>query len=131
MDIPKNHPNQTTEIDQRRAFFRQGCLLPFKYRTEDPPGTLQDGVIIELGGGGMRFTAYQELKDHARLKSVISLDALYLILTGVVRQKKRKAHDTFEYRIQFFDMAQQDEERIVQFVLEEQRKALQKKRDQR
>ncbi|MDR3239638.1 MAG: PilZ domain-containing protein [Clostridiales bacterium] len=116
---------------QRREFFRHVCLLPMKFITgKNGSKTVTEGVAKDIGGGGLRFDTNGEMNEGDPVKSALLLNDIYLIVAGVILQKRPlvKSQYAFEYRIQFTDILQQEQEKIVQYIFQEQRKMLQKAR---
>ncbi len=119
---------------QRREFFRFTCLLPLKFSaiSENPSDTtdsgMQEGIIKDVGGGGIRFVANELLEEGQKIKCLILLNEDYYIIIAKVlhRQHFPKAIYKFQYRAVFIGILPDEQERIVQFIFTEQRKNLQK-----
>ena len=121
---------------QRREFFRFNCLLPLKFDAleesinNNEKHILHDGIIKDLGGGGVRFVSNESVIDKGRMRCVIMLDDECLVLIGKVLHKQHfpKSNYKYQYRIQFVGISQGDQEKIVQYIFNEQRKVMQKSR---
>lgn len=133
---------------QRRQYFRLSCTIDVQYKvlTDEAVKSFLsgeqtivedvgfiDGVVLDISGGGMRFTSEQPLeKDDVVLVSIIipsgNESQNYLILgsvlrTGVIKTKE----DRYEHRIEYKDLDKKVRERLIHFIFEEERR--QRKRD--
>ncbi len=50
---------------QRRQYYRLDCMLTFHYK-DDAEDVWSDGMILDISGGGIRFTSKQQLMDKKR-----------------------------------------------------------------
>lgn len=117
---------------QRREFFRFTCLLPLKYTVindaggQETPQAMHEGIIKDVGGGGIRFVSNEHIEEGAKIKCLILLNEDYFIIIGMVlhRQSFPKSVYKYQYRAAFIDILPNEQERIVQFIFSEQRKNL-------
>jgi c-di-GMP-binding flagellar brake protein YcgR len=123
------------ERSQRRDFFRFNCAMPTKFAVvttdgEDADPNMMDGVIRDLGGGGMKMMSASEVKEKSYIRIMLELNEEYIMVFGIVmhKVKSRDAVLPFQYGIKFAAMSKTDQEKIIQFLYTEQRKALQRAR---
>jgi len=128
---------------QRREYFRYTCLLPLKFGVVAPnkpapedgaeadPEPLSDGIIKDLGGGGVRFVTNESVDEKATLQCVIMLGDQCVMLVGKILHKQffPKSNYKFQYRIEFENTTFNEQEQIIQFIFKEQRKEAQKTRN--
>ena len=135
---------------QRRDFYRYSCALDMETRglTPDevvafrkgeyyqiPPGLPSaKGVIVDISGGGLRFTS----------KALYERDSLILCSYGLFIHGGAKEYEIickvldardipnrsgeFEYRVQFVNLDNDEREEIIQYIFEEERKNRRKER---
>ena len=121
---------------QRRSFFRLNCVMPFKFAeikngTEENPGEYPyEGVIKDIGGGGVRFVTNNEISESASLGCALVIENEAIVSQGKVLHKQHfpKSVYAYQYRVQFLGMNHYDQERIVQYVYNEQRKIVKRAR---
>lgn len=118
---------------QRRAFFRFNCAISIQFHVLDANGDVTnetpiEGIIRDIGGGGMRMLSRTILPDNTIIRSVIQLDKDYVVAFGLVLHMLHKPEAThpYQYGIRFESMTTADQERIIQYIYNEQRKALQR-----
>jgi c-di-GMP-binding flagellar brake protein YcgR len=124
----------TGEKVQRREFFRFMCLLPIKFSVAQEAGApaennpLYEGVIKDIGGGGVRFVSNGVVPEGATIKCVVLLNGEYLIAVAKILYKQvfPKSIYKYQYRGMFIGLLPSEQERIIQFIFNEQRKNLQK-----
>ncbi|MDR1532723.1 MAG: flagellar brake protein [Clostridiales bacterium] len=123
----------TGEKVQRREFFRFMCLLPIKFSVVQDPGTpgepsnaIHEGVIKDLGGGGVRFVSNGVISEGAKIKCVVLLNGEYFVAVAKILYKQvfPKSIYKYQYRGMFIGLLPSEQERIVQFIFNEQRKNL-------
>ena len=144
-----------TELEkfQRREFFRYSCILEFSYykipeeaveldTTEQIYDTIRDdylagnmtaGQIMDLSGGGIRFTTEEELKSDTNLLLELplkseSVNKQYHIVARVIScQRMEKLQEKrFEIRAKFFIKDDKVREEIIHYIFEEERKTRQR-----
>lgn len=146
----------TSEITkfQRREYYRMECSIPLLFLSLDdevgraekmadvndaikdssnPPAVRGIGTILDLSGGGIKFTSEKELDD---------VNYLYLHFEGKMSEKKFNVEAVAEivarvynpdtkkyiYRVKFlFKDATKAQERIIRFIFEEERRIRNKK----
>ena len=122
---------------QRRDFYRFPCLLPIKYSViadllpdeeEDNNPPVFEGIIKDLGGGGVRFIANEPVEEGRKLRCILLLENDYVVAIGRIlhRQYFPKSVYRYQYRIIFMGLMQEDQNKIVHYIFQEQRKNLQR-----
>ncbi|MDL2248754.1 PilZ domain-containing protein, partial [Tyzzerella sp. OttesenSCG-928-J15] len=86
------------------------------------------GIIKDIGGGGVCFLANESIEENATIKLVIKLDDDILVTIGEVIQKHYfpKSNYRYQYRVGFIGIHPTEQEKIVQFIFNEQKRMLQK-----
>lgn len=129
---------------QRREFYRFSCALQMYVRTlqEDEvqavesrrpytltPGLpLQQSVIVDISGGGLRFVADQVYEPESLLYIFYKLqngqaEKTYEIVGRVLNVKElENRKGMFEHRVQYYDMDQKTREEIIRYIFQEERK---------
>ena len=112
---------------QRRDFFRFPCLLPVKLTAA--AGNEQevfDGIIKDLGGGGIRFVSNHLFSQGDRICCMMMLNDECLIEEGMLLSKEVFPEETyrFQYRVKFAKIREAEQEKIIQYIFYEQRKML-------
>ncbi|NLP47001.1 MAG: hypothetical protein GX347_08200 [Epulopiscium sp.] len=107
---------------QRRAFYRLECVLPFTYIW----GSQQvSGIIKDISGGGIRFISDQKIDCGDQITCFITLptDEIFVIKSKVLSKEKIDVNQfSYEYRVKFIDVDIKDQDKIIQYIFEEQRK---------
>lgn len=112
---------------QRRQFYRLDCMLKFHYK-DDEEDTWSDGTILDISGGGIRFTSHIELIQKKGVVNHIQIECggeiKHLYLSGVIIKSERmKGNErVFENRVEFDAISNEDREIIIKFVFEEERR---------
>ncbi|GHU55544.1 hypothetical protein AGMMS49975_17500 [Clostridia bacterium] len=134
---------------QRREFFRFNCLIDFKFAeipeveypiweniTDEKRAvmfealedsmTKYDGLIKDIGAGGVRFVSNDNVDEGALVNAIIPLRDQQFVAVGRLLRKQYfpKSVYRYQYRIQFTGMSSREQEKIVQFIFTEQRKSL-------
>ncbi|GMQ62771.1 flagellar brake protein [Vallitalea maricola] len=121
------------EKSQRRQYFRLECILSILFAdiNED---TWSEGLIVDISGGGLRFTSKMKMDAGSTLKCKLNLnsnnkaDTIELkgnvILSDIVDFETMK----YETRIMFDDISNEDREKIIKFIFEEERKRRKRKK---
>lgn len=130
---------------QRREFYRLDCALEIKFRPLDEQEAaaaergffklrsvdsvfLQTGIVADISGGGMRFTAERGYEAGTLLYCTYTLtmkngEKPYHLVGRVVRsQGLEKRPGVFENRIQYVNMDADDREEIIKYIFEEERR---------
>ena len=120
---------------QRRDFFRFSCILPLKFSlldnltmTEVDEDEVFQGIIKDIGGGGVCFLTNESIDENSTIKLVIKLEDSILVAIGEVIQKHYfpKSNYRYQYRVGFIGIHPAEQEKIVQFIFNEQKRMLQK-----
>lgn len=122
---------------QRRDFFRLDVALPLKFTkidlhsdsdNDDSYVQMFNGIIRDIGGGGIRFIADVELLPNDLLQCVIVINKQYIISAGKILDKVKieNAKYKYQYRIKFTTISQYDQDKIVKYIFSVQRKILKK-----
>ncbi|MDR1539933.1 MAG: flagellar brake protein [Clostridiales bacterium] len=117
---------------QRREFFRFNCRMPMKFAMASLEGKdhaqLRQAEIKDIGGGGARIASDCEMEEQEKIKAVITLHQDYIIVAGKILRKEEVSGGNmkFQYRMQFLGLSKEEQEKIVQFIFQEQRKNLQR-----
>jgi len=122
---------------QRREFFRFTCMLAMKFSvmyTGDNEAAkllqnsgysaMANGIIRDIGGGGIRFITNQDLEEGSMIQSTIMLGHTAMLIKGRILDKQfmPKSNMQFQYRAIFMDVSQATQDEIVNFIFQEQRK---------
>lgn len=112
---------------QRRQYYRLDCMLSFHYK-DDEEDNWSDGTILDISGGGIRFTSTHELEHKKGVVNHIELDygddSRHLYLSGVIIESaKMRGNDRlYENRVEFDAISNDDRELIIRFIFEEERR---------
>lgn len=95
-------------------------------------GNLKTGVLLDISGGGIRFTSNEQLE--ANIDLLLKLDiclANNKKVNGVVgtllsSNKLQNKDGVYEQRVVFCDMTQMTRETIIRYIFEQERKMRQK-----
>ena len=123
---------------QRREFFRFTCMLAMKFSvmyTGDNEAakllqnsgysTMHNGIIRDIGGGGIRVITNEDLEAEDNLiQCTIMLGHTAMLIKGKILDKQYmpKSNMKFQYRALFLDVSQATQDEIVNFIFAEQRK---------
>jgi len=145
--------------DQRRQYFRLEKIIPLKYRTitdleirlkyfmekkaykddrekrlvteklQRLAGESFDGTIVNVSGGGIKFSSDQKIENGTTVEVAFSLDTGIDItaeakIIGVAEISGSKGRT--EYRCEFKKISKEIREKIVRYVFSEERKQRQK-----
>ncbi len=123
---------------QRRQYYRMNCILSFQYFMEDQDIVDEDhkyqGTLLDISGGGIRFSTDQQLNAEARIKCHLKLKltdySIELEAAGVVLQSKviEPDQDHFQNRVMFDELGLEDREKIIKFIFEEERRRRKKEK---
>jgi c-di-GMP-binding flagellar brake protein YcgR len=122
------------ERTQLRHFYRFSCLLPVKFAkisedlNEANMGKEEqlDGIIKDLGAGGMQFVSNNDIIVNSKIKCIIMLGEDMIIAIGMVRRKNYfpKSNYKYQFSVQFLSIMASEQEKIIKFVFAEQRREL-------
>ncbi len=127
---------------QRREYYRLNTVLDMKSRPIDEsekPGieqvqfmdtdlTFDNGTMVDISGGGARFISKVQYVQGSLIRFVFSLfvngEVTEYKLTGKVLRSEpmENKEDSYENRIQFVNMVNDDRESIIKYIFEEERK---------
>ncbi|MBR4169987.1 MAG: flagellar brake protein [Lachnospiraceae bacterium] len=128
---------------QRREYYRLNCVLEMKSRevTEDDVNilnehvrfldtdiTFNNGVMVDISGGGARFISKVRYPQGANIQFVFSLyvsgalNEYKLIGKVLLSERIENREDEYEHRIQFVNILNDDRESIIRYIFEEERK---------
>ena len=128
---------------QRREYYRLNTVLDMKSKAIDPdekhPGleqvqfidtdlTFDNGTMVDISGGGARFISRVQYTEGSLIRFQFSLfvngEVTEYKLVGKVLKSTpiENKEDSFENRIQFVNMVNDDRESIIKYIFEEERK---------
>ena len=123
---------------QRREFFRFTCMLAMKFSvmyTGDNEAAkllqnsgysvMHNGIIRDIGGGGIRFITNEDLEaEDCLIQCTIMLGHTAMLIKGKILDKQYMPNSSmkFQYRALFLDVSQATQDEIVNFIFAEQRK---------
>ena len=129
---------------QRREFFRFECTLPIRFAllnstlenalsnkaSSSSNQQLYEGIIKDIGGGGLRFVSNAEVDNGDNVKCLLLLERDYIVVIGKILHKHSfpKSPYKFQYRVIFIGILPEEKDKIVQYVFNEQRKLLLRQR---
>lgn len=138
---------------QRREYYRLNCILDMKCRSIgasiedrlkerisqrveflDTDFTLQDGVIVDISGGGARFVSSQKYDKDSYILFIFSLiingaPVSYSVEGKVLFSDEiARKEGTYENRVQFVNLTNDDREGIIRYIFEEERKIRRKEK---
>lgn len=136
-----------TELEkvQRREYYRLSCHLPLMYRIigeeerklleddvpydeEEMVMDWQNGEILDLSGGGIRFVTPLQIPKHTLLQVRFDISlgesAEVMYAYAVLLRAERSPNNSaiYDSRIKFWRMDRVSREKIVRFIFETQRK---------
>ncbi len=123
---------------QRRRFFRVSVVMDFTYtrlKDADEPASVRNipiykGVIENLSGGGICFVTDELLTSNENILCSILLNNASITVEGKVLSVEplENHNDIFEYRVELVNIEEQQQERIVKYVLEKELELIRKKK---
>lgn len=111
---------------QRRQYYRLDCVINFKYKLIDSE-EWENGIILDISGGGLRFTSNKELNKGNLLACNIELkiedeikniNIVGTIIDSSIVEKNTKSYET---RIHFDKISNAERELVIRFIFEEER----------
>jgi len=112
---------------QRRQYYRLDCMLSFHYKDDDN-GKWEKGIILDISGGGIRFTSQKKLVDKKGVINHLQLnydqEECHLYLSGVIVDSSnlRAQDNIYENRVVFDEITIEEREIIIKFIFEEERR---------
>lgn len=134
---------------QRREFYRLNCVLDMKCKRLnedefvnsreqvqflDTDLTFDNGTMVDISGGGARFVSSVSYPEGALIRFTFSLFVNgqmteYKLIGKVLRNVPvENRENTFEHRVQFVNMLNDDRESIIRYIFEEERKLRRRER---
>lgn len=113
------------KITQRRRFFRMPILLSSKAKKIDVSGGQPVRLTTKnLSAGGMRFVCISNMATGEKIKVDLDLKDTSLSLDAEVLHAERMENSMRRYdvRVRFVDVNQREEQKLLQFLLSEQRR---------
>ncbi len=128
---------------QRREYYRLNCVLNMQCKSLsdaeekrmehsveflETDFTLQDGIIVDISGGGARFISKEQYDKGTKILFLFSLTVSeeatqYSVIGRVLLSDEIEGRKgEFENRVQFLDLNSDDREGIIKFIFEEERK---------
>ena len=121
---------------QLRDFYRMTSSVNFNFsiakdQLEGEGITLHKAVTKDLSGGGMSFVADVEMEDGTEIYANFVLNSEYIVVLGKAMGKQLAGGANFKYlyRCQFIALPDMDQEKIVQFINNQQFKTIGKTKD--
>lgn len=118
---------------QRRQYYRMNCILSFQYQ-DSTDEQWETGTLLDISGGGIRFTTSKALDTKQRVKCNLKLKIsdynISLETDGLLLQSKPIEPDLVNYqnRIIFDNLTIEDREKIIKFIFEEERRRRKKEK---
>lgn len=119
----------TVDKVQRRNFVRVPALFPITFRmvTREGLSDLLKATMIDLSGGGMRFTTKVRVEDRSLLYVQISLPTGEIQTpVRVIRVEKNEENNLYSVSTEFYEISERERDKIIRCVFEKQR-AMRKK----
>lgn len=128
---------------QRREFYRLGCAMVMTSRELEPeemmaiqqgrvyvaPGRpMRRNVVVDISGGGLRFIANYSYKAGAYIYCTYSLnikglDKPYNLVGKILSVRPVEGQPgNFEHRLQYVNMDADEQEEIIKYIFEEERR---------
>jgi c-di-GMP-binding flagellar brake protein YcgR len=127
---------------QSRNFFRADVMMPVEFSVfkstpnvekleeanEKPEELEADTVVLkgtsrDISGGGMQFTAVENIEDGKYITISVPLEKEKLVLTAQIIRCEKLEQLKYLYRTKFVWLTNQQQDKIIRFVLDIQRKA--------
>ncbi|HEY8875199.1 MAG TPA: flagellar brake domain-containing protein [Desulfosporosinus sp.] len=109
---------------QRRNFVRVPALYPLSFRsvTKEGLSDTQQGTLLDLSGGGMRFLTKNHLESNALLFVQLSLPKGNLQTpVRVCRAVKIEDSNRYTVSVEFHDISERERDQIISCVFDIQR----------
>ena len=132
---------------QRREYYRLNCILNMKCRTvgdkelkelEEVGGndvrfintdlTLEDGVIVDISGGGAKFISDKPFERESKILFVFSLNlngkmSEFSVIGKIILSDQIEGRaGEYKNHVQFVNIKDRDREGIIRYIFEEERK---------
>jgi c-di-GMP-binding flagellar brake protein YcgR len=120
---------------QQRNFFRVQCTINTKFTVmqeiEDGcPPPQYDGVIRDMGGGGIKMLSKHSMEQGTMITVILNIENEMLLAFGEVVKTifNQGASLPYQYGIKFTALSKTDQEKIIRYLTNEQRKLLSRMR---
>jgi c-di-GMP-binding flagellar brake protein YcgR len=114
---------------QRRNFFRWTCHLPLVYKLIETEGEKVEsesenfGIINDLSGSGMKFSSTHSMLPDSVVQCNITLEYEAVTVEGrLISAENTHDRGEFQYRMQFVNISDDDQQVIERYILRAQQK---------
>lgn len=128
---------------QRREYYRLNCVLDMKSKQIDEKEienshdqlvfldtdlTFDNGTMVDISGGGARFISKAKYPKGSLIRFNFCLFVNgqlneYKLVGKVLKSRELENHpESYEHRIMFINMLNDDRESIIRYIFEEERK---------
>ncbi len=137
---------------QRREYYRLNCILNMKCREVGEKEydeirkndvrfintdlTLEDGVIVDISGGGAKFISDRRFEKETKILFVFSLNLSgklteYSVIGRVILSEALEGRaGEYKNHVQFVNIKDRDREGIIRYIFEEERRIRRKQSGQ-
>ncbi len=118
---------------QRRQYYRLDCILSFQYKNDEKE-VWNGGLILDISGGGLRFTSNGQLIQQEQVVCHIQLnfeeEQKHLYVPGTIIDCNIIDFNTglYETRVAFDTISSEAREMVIRFIFEEERKRRKKEK---
>ena len=119
------------EKTQRRDFFRFKCAIEVNYVVLKDNGEPNDegekeAMIRDMGGGGLRLLSKEIIPKSVIIRIILLLDTNEFMIFGKILRSEYNVHSVYpyQYRVQFTAMTTAEQDKLIQYIYQEQRKSL-------
>ncbi|MBC7959345.1 MAG: flagellar brake protein [Vallitaleaceae bacterium] len=118
---------------QRRQYYRLDCVLSFHYKNDEKE-VWNNGLILDISGGGLRFTSNAQLVPLEQVVCHIQLnfedDQKHLYVNGSIIDCNIIDFNAniYETRVAFDTISNDAREIVIRFIFEEERKRRKKEK---
>jgi c-di-GMP-binding flagellar brake protein YcgR len=135
------------EKHQRRQYYRLECVIDMsvcnltQVETEKKKNELEilnsrlcPAMMIDISGGGCKFNSDQLMEKGTQVymkfaltlaKGMVLFELLGKVVFSIENEKRSK---TYEHRVEFINMTEEDREQIVRYIFDEERKRRRKEK---
>ena len=123
-----------TVLDMKSCSLDDGTAAEEQVEFLDTDLTFDDGTMVDISGGGARFISKVMYKEKSLIRFVFSLFVNgslteYKLIGRVLKsQPMENREGSFDNRIQFVNIVDEDRESIIRYIFEEERKHRQRER---
>ncbi len=112
---------------QRRQYYRMDCIIKFTFKGVDKKW--YDAVILDISGGGIRFSTNSKVEQGDYILNNIKFDlkgnVIDMLVYGNVININHNASSSalkYEVRVAFEDISKVDRENIIKYIFDEERR---------